>query len=64
MPHLSNLAVVEVILMVEQELPPLDFREGRNSLAEKFLLFCIKNQFPNTFGYSEHPVIERFIPHV
>ena len=45
--HLSNLTVVEVILMVEQEPPPLDFREGRNSLTEKFLLFCVKDQFLN-----------------
>ena len=62
--HLSNLAVVEVILMVEQEPPPLDFREGRNSLAEKFSLFCVKNQFLNAFGHSERPLIERFIPQV
>ena len=62
--HLSNLTVVEVILMVEQKPPPLDFREGRNSLTEKFSLFRIKNQFLNTFGHSERPLIERFIPQI
>ena len=50
--------------MVEQKTLLLDFREGRNGLAEKFSRFCIKNQFLNTFGHFEHPVIERFIPQI
>jgi hypothetical protein len=32
--HLTNLEVVEAILMVEQEPPPLDFRERGNSFIE------------------------------
>ena len=32
--HLSNLAVVEVILMVEQKSPSLDFREDYGNLLK------------------------------
>ena len=60
--HLTNLAVVEAILMVEQKTPPLNFRECGNRFAKYLPLLCIKNQFFNAFGYSKGPLIKCFIP--
>ena len=59
--HFSNLIVIEIVLVIEQETPPLYLWKSGNGTVEQFGAFLLNNQLVNTFRRNPCPFVKGFI---
>nr|WP_293584634.1 hypothetical protein [Prevotella sp.] len=54
---------IELILVVEQETPPLYLWQSVNRLTEQFCPFCLNHLFLYALRQLQRPPVQRFVPY-
>ena len=61
--HSGDLVKIELILVVEQETPPLYLWQSVNRLTEQFCPFCLNHLFLYALRQLQRPPVQRFVPY-
>ena len=62
--HLANLVKIEIILVVEQETPPLYLWQSGNRFVKQLIPFFFNHSFIKRLRNPQRPSVKRFIPHL
>ena len=61
--HRSDLIKIEIMLVVEQETPPLYLWQSVNRLTEHFIPFFLNHAFIKALRHTQRPSVQRFVPY-
>ena len=62
--HLPDLIKIEIILVIEQETPPLYLWQSGNRFNEYFIPFFFNHAFIKRFRNPQRPSVKRFVPYL
>lgn len=62
--HFADLVKIEIILVIEQETPPLYLWQSGNRFKEHFIPFFFHHSFIKRFRNTQRPSVKRFVPYL
>ena len=62
--HSGDLVKIELILVVEQETPPLYLWKAPNRLIERFIPFFLNHAFIKALRHTQRPSVKGFVPYL
>ena len=62
--HFTDLVKIKIILVIEQETPPLYLWQSGNRFAKQFIPFFFNHSFIKRFGNTQCPSVKGFIPYL
>ena len=62
--YLGDLIKIEIILVVEQETPPLYLWQSDNSFVKQFIPFFFNHSFIKALRHSQRTSVKGFVPYL
>lgn len=62
--HSGDLVKIDLILVVEQETPPLYLWQSVNRLTERFIPFFFNHAFIKALRHTQRPSVKGFVPYL
>ena len=62
--HPANLVEIKIILVIEQETPPLYLWQSGNRFVKQFIPFFLNHAFIKRFRHSQRTSVKRFVPYL
>ena len=62
--HSGDLVKIELILVIEQETPPLYLWKAPNRLIERFIPFFLNHAFIKALRHTQRPSVKGFVPYL